>query len=66
MTKFIGLRVKIYSYLIDVGKGTRRCIIKRKYKFKNHKNCLQETQLDNEIIQKKIKLTQILLKKLKQ
>ena len=37
--KFVGLRVKTYSYLIDGGtedkkaKGTRKCAIKRKLKF---------------------------------
>ena len=36
MTKFDGLRAKLYSYLIDDGsedkktKGTKKCIIKRK------------------------------------
>ena len=38
MTKFVGLRAKTYSYLIDVGsedkelKGTKKCVIKRKFK----------------------------------
>ena len=42
MTKFVGLRAKNYSYLIDGGsedkkkaKGTKKCIIKRKLKFEN-------------------------------
>ena len=41
MTKFVGLRAKTYSYLIDDGsedkkaKGTKKCIIKRKRKFEN-------------------------------
>ena len=41
MTKFVGLRVKIYSCLIDVcsedkkAKGTRKCVTKRKLKFEN-------------------------------
>ena len=36
MTKFVGLRAKTYSYLIDdssedkKAKGTKKCIIKRK------------------------------------
>ena len=36
MTKFVGLRKKSYSYLIDDGredkkaKGTKKCVIKRK------------------------------------
>ena len=38
MLKFVGLRAKTYSYLIDDGsedekaKGTKRCFIKRKIK----------------------------------
>ena len=55
MTKFIGLRGKTYSYLIDDGsedkkaKGTKKCVIKTKHKFENYKNCLEATQLENEI-----------------
>ena len=55
MTKFVGLRAKTYSYLIEDGsedkkaKATKRYVIKRKIKFKNHKNCLESTQLDNKI-----------------
>ena len=39
MTKFLGLRAKIYSYLIDdssediKAKSTKKCIIKRNLKF---------------------------------
>ena len=50
MTKFVGLRAKTYSYLIDDGneditaKGTKKCAIKRKLKFENYKNCLEGTQ----------------------
>ena len=53
LIKFVGLRVKTYSYLIDDGsedrkaKGTKKCVIKRKLKFENYKNCLETTQLDN-------------------
>ena len=64
MTKFVGLRAKTYSYLIDDGsedkkaKGTKKCVIKRKLKFENYKNCLEATQLDNKIkYLQKIKLT---------
>ena len=51
MKKFVGLRAKTYSYLIDDGnedkkaKGTKKCIIKRKLTFENYKNCLDATQL---------------------
>ena len=42
MTKFVGLRAKTYSYLIDdasedkKAKGTKKCVIKRKLKFENY------------------------------
>ena len=55
MTKFVGLRRKTYSYLIDDGsedkkaKGTKACAIKRKLKFENYKNCLEATQLENKM-----------------
>ena len=55
MTKFVGLTAKDYSYLIEDGsedkkvKGTKKCVIKRKLKFENIKNCLQVTQLENKI-----------------
>ena len=46
MTKFVGLRPKTYSYLMDDGntdkkaKGIKKCVIKRKLKFQDYKNCL--------------------------
>ena len=55
MTKFVGLREKANSYLIDDGsedkkaKGTKRCVIKRKLKFENYKNCLEVTQVENKM-----------------
>ena len=55
MVKFVGLRAKIYNYFIDDGskdtiwKGTKKCVIKRKLKFKNYKNCLEATQLGKKI-----------------
>ena len=55
MTKFVGLREKTYSYLIDEGsedkkaKGTKKHVIKRKLKFENYKNCLKATQLENKV-----------------
>ena len=30
-------------------KGTKKCVIKRKLKFENYKNCLEATQLENKI-----------------
>ena len=55
MTKFVGLRAKSYSYLIDdvsehkKAKGTKTCIIKREVKVENYKKCLDATQLENQI-----------------
>ena len=52
MIKFVALRAKAYSYLIDdasedkKAKGTKKCAIQIKFKFENHKNCLGSTQLD--------------------
>ena len=55
VTKFVGLRVRTYSYLIDNGnkdkkaKGTKKCVIKRNLKFETFKNCLEAIQLENKI-----------------
>ena len=55
MKKFVWLRAKTYSYLIDDGsedkkvKSTKKCVIKRKIQFENYKNCLEATQLENNI-----------------
>ena len=55
MAKFVGLKTKRYSYLIDGGsenkkaKGTKRYVIRRKLKFQNYENCLEATQLVNQI-----------------
>ena len=54
MTKFVALRPKTYSYLTDDGKEdkkskeTKKCVIKRRLKFNDYKDCL----LNNEIILK--------------
>ena len=44
---------------IKKSKGTKKCIIKRKLKFENYKNCVEATQLANKInhLQKNRKLT---------
>ena len=69
MTKFVGLRAKTYSYLIDDGsedkkaKGTKKCVIKRKLKFENYKSCLEATQLNNKI--KYIEKNKIIIDSLK-
>ena len=55
LTKFVGLRTKTYSYLIDDDsedkkvKDTKKCAIERKLKSENYKNCLEANQLDNRI-----------------
>ena len=65
MIKFVGLRAKTYSYLIDDGsidkkaKGTKKCVIKRKLKYENYKNCLEATRLENKINYLKINKTDI-------
>ena len=47
MKELVGLRAKTYSYLKDnndedkKAKGTRKCVIKRKRKFQDYKNCLE-------------------------
>ena len=57
MKKFVGLRAKIYIYLIGDGseykktKSTKKWVIKRKHKFKDYKNCLKDIQLENKIKQ---------------
>ena len=54
MTEFAALRPNTYSYLMDDGnndkkaKGTKKCVIKRRLKFNDYKDCL----LNNEIILK--------------
>ena len=62
MKNFFGLRAKTYSYFIDgcskdkKSKRHKKCFIKRQ--FKDYKNCLEATQLENEINHlKKMKLT---------
>ena len=53
MKKYVGLRAKTNSCLIDDGsedkkaKGTQKCVIKRKLKFENYKNCSEATQIEN-------------------
>ena len=42
MTKFVGLRAKTYSYIIDDGcedkkaKSSKKCVIKRKLRFEKY------------------------------
>ena len=54
MTECVALRPKTYSYLMDDGwsdkkaKGTKKCVIKRRLKFNDYKDCV----LNNEIVLK--------------
>ena len=49
IAKFVGLKTKTYSYLLDdcsedkKAKGAKKCVIKRKFKFENYENCLEAT-----------------------
>ena len=53
-TEFAAIRAKTYSYLMDDGnsdkkaRGTKKCVIKRRLKFNDYKDCL----LNNKIILK--------------
>ena len=55
MTKFVALRARTCSYLIDDGSedkktiDTKKCSVKRKLKFEDCKNCLEGTQPENKI-----------------
>ena len=66
MINFVGLKAKTCSYLIDdssedkKAKCTKKCVIKRKLKLENYKNCLEVTQLENKInYREKTKLKKI-------
>ena len=54
MTEFVALRPKTYSYLTNdrkedkKAKGTKKCVIKRRLKFIDYKDCL----LNNKIVLK--------------
>ena len=55
MNEIFGLRAKTYSYWKDnndkdkKAKGTKKCVIKRKLKFQDYKNCLESSQIENKI-----------------
>ena len=73
MIDFIGLRVKIFDYLIhDVSedkkaKDAKKCVIRRKSTFENYKNCSVATHLKNKMnhLQKKKKKKKITKKQKK-
>ena len=51
MTEFAALRPKTYSDLMDDGgsdkkaKGTKKCVIKRRLKFNDYKDCLLNDEI---------------------
>ena len=51
MTEFVALTLKTYSYLMHNGnsnkkaKGTKKCVIKRRLKFIDYKDCLLKSQI---------------------
>ena len=47
MIKFVGLRAKTYSYLID--DSSEDVCNKKNLEFENYKNCLETIQLENKI-----------------
>ena len=53
--ELVGLRAKTCSYSTydnnesKKAKGTKKCVIKRKPKFEDYKNCLQAPQHENKI-----------------
>ena len=55
MKKFVGLRAKTYRYSKDnndedkKAKSTKKCVIKRKLKFKDYKKYLKAYQIENKI-----------------
>ena len=55
MTKFVGVRAKCYSYLVDdsskdkTEKSTGKCVIKRNLKLEYYENFFVAIQHDNKI-----------------
>ena len=53
MKELVRLQRKTHSYLKDnnnedkKAKGTKKCVIKRKLKFQDYKNCLEAAQTEN-------------------
>ena len=61
MTKFATSKLKTHK----VAKSTKKCVIKRKPKFTNYKNCSEATQLENKTKQpEKTKLMEIFWEKI--
>ena len=58
MIEFVGLRAKTYAYLMDddsehkKAKGTKKCVIKRRFMVKNYKDCLFNDKTILKLLQK--------------
>ena len=65
IAKFVSLSSKAYSYLKDINdeckkeKGTKKCVVKRKIKFQDYKNCLKASQIINTVNYLEIKGTDV-------
>ena len=65
IAKFVSLSSKAYSYLKDISdegkkeKGTKKCVVKRKIKFQDYKNCLKASQIINTVNYLEIKGTDV-------
>ena len=55
MKEFAGLRAKTCRYLKDNNdedkkeKGTKKCVIRRKFKFQDRKSCFEAARIENNI-----------------
>ena len=55
MKEIVRLEAKAYSYLKysnnedKQAKGTKECVIKRKNKFQDYKNCLEVAKVENKV-----------------
>ena len=55
MKEFVGFRAKTYSYLKDnddedkKAKSKKKCLIKRRLKLQDYKNCLEAVQIERKI-----------------
>ena len=53
MKEVVGLRAETYSYLKEnndkekKAKGTKKCVMKRKLKFQDYKNCSEVALIEN-------------------
>ena len=56
--EFLSLRPKMYSYITDndyiykKANDTKRCVRKHKLKFEEYKNCLENNEVNRNVIEK--------------